>query len=80
VDDTSGAQIEVIVSDGFIVGANVLNGGSGFTSLPELQINSDTGAGARLLPVLRFIKLEEAKQFAATTQDAIVTVIDCVQR
>jgi hypothetical protein len=80
VDDTSGAQIEVIVSDGFIVGANVLNGGSGFTSLPDLQINSDTGAGARLLPVLRFIKLEEAKQFAATTQDAIVTVIDCVQR
>jgi len=80
VDDNSGAEIEVDVVNGFIVNATVINGGSGYTSLPDLQINSATGAGARLLPILRFIKLEEAKQFAATTQNAIVTVIDCVQR
>lgn len=79
-DDTSGTEIEVTVVDGFIVDAKVLNGGYGFTSLPDLQINSETGGGARLLPVLRFTKLEEAKQFASTTQNAIVTVIDCVQR
>lgn len=84
VDVTTGtesnAEIEVTVVNGFIVNAKVLSGGSGFTALPELQINSDTGAGARLLPVLSFTKLEESKQFAATTQDAVVTVIDCVQR
>lgn len=78
--DTSGSTVEVTVVDGFIVKADVLSGGAGFTSIPELQINSDTGAGATLLPVLKFTKIENAKQLAATTQTAIVTVIDCVQR
>ena len=43
---TGGAQVSIQVEDGFIVNATVVSGGSGFTSLPRLQINSDSGLGA----------------------------------
>lgn len=78
--DTTGAGIEVTVVNGFIVKAKVTGSGTGFTCLPELRINSDTGAGAKLLPVLKFTPVENAERLAFTTQTAVVTVIDCVQR
>jgi len=59
---------------------NVVNGGFGFTDLPDLVINSDTGAGARLKPVLKFTKVDDAAQLAQTTQDAVVTVISCIEK
>ena len=37
------AEVELNIEDGLIVGANVVNGGFGFTDLPDLLINSDTG-------------------------------------
>ena len=39
---SGGAEVELDIQDGFIVGAKVTKGGSGFTSLPEVRINSDT--------------------------------------
>ena len=80
-DNTGGAEVKLDIQDGFIVGAQVIGGGSGFTSLPELQINSDTGIGGRLLPVLKFTKVVDAKRKATETPSNIniVTVIDCVQ-
>ena len=78
--DTSGAQIALTIIEGYIMKATVLNGGSGFTCLPELVINSDTGVGATLTPVMKFTRVEDAKRIASTTQAAVVTVIDCVQR
>lgn len=78
--DTSGAEISLTIIEGYIMKATVLNGGSGFTCLPELVINSDTGVGATLTPVMKFTRVEDAKRIASTTQAAVVTVIDCVQR
>ena len=63
-----------------IVGATVVNGGFGFTSLPDITINSDTGAGAKLLPVLKFTRVDDAAQLAEITQDAVVTVISCIDK
>ena len=57
-----------------------MNGGFGFTSLPDLLINSDTGAGAVLKPVLKFNKVDDAAQLAQITQDAVVTVISCIEK
>ena len=74
------AQIELITEDGFITGANVVNGGFGFTSLPRIRINSDTGAGAKLRPVLKFTRVDDASQLAQVTQDAVVTVISCIEK
>ncbi len=78
---TGGAEVKLDIQDGFIVNAEVVNSGSGFTSLPELQINSDSGVGGRLLPVLKFTKVVDAKRKATETPSNIniVTVIDCVQ-
>ena len=75
-----GAEVELVVQNGHIIDANVVNGGSGFTDLPDLQINSKKGVGARLLPVLKFTKVDDAKSKAEITQDAVVTVISCIQK
>ena len=77
------AEVNLKVEDGFIIGAEVVNGGFGFTDLPDLTINSDTGVGARLLPVLKFTKVDDAKQSADSpqiNQDKVVTVISCIQK
>ena len=88
-DDTIGeAQVELNIQNGFIVGATVVNGGSGFTSLPDITINSDTGAGAKLKPVLKFTKVEDAVSSADTDvpfdrnlpPTAVITVIDCIEK
>jgi len=63
-----------------IVGVNVVNGGFGFTKLPEISINSDTGAGAKLLPVLKFTRVTDASQLAQTSKQAVVTVISCIEK
>ena len=77
------AEVNLKVEDGFIIGAEVVNGGFGFTDLPDLTINSDTGVGAKLLPVLKFTKVDDAKQSADSpqiNQDKVVTVISCIQK
>ena len=74
------AQVELNIQNGLIVGANVVNGGFGFTGLPEITINSDTGAGAKLPPVLKFTKVDDASQLAQTTQQAVITVISCIEK
>ena len=75
-----GAEVELDIRNGSIIGANIKNSGFGFTSLPDLVINSDTGAGARLKPVLKFTKVDDASQLAEITQDAVVTVISCIEK
>ena len=74
------AQVELKIQNGLVVGANVVNGGFGFSGLPDITINTDTGAGAKLKPVLKFTKVDDASQLAQTTQAAVVTVIDCIQK
>ena len=74
------ATAELIIEDGLVAGANVIDGGFGFTDLPDLIINSDTGSGARLKPVLKFTKVEDAAELAQISQDAVVTVIDCITK
>ena len=77
---TGGAEVTLQIQDGFIVNATVVSNGSGFTELPEIQINSNSGVGARLLPVLKFIKVPEAEKKATESPRNVelVTVIDCV--
>ena len=77
---SGGAEVELEITDGLITGANVVNGGFGFTDLPDLTINSDTGLGARLIPVLKFTKVDDASQLAQISQDAVVTVISCIDK
>ena len=96
IDEAPGkAEVELEVVDGRVVGANVVNGGFGFTDIPEITINSDTGVLARISPILKFTKIDDASQLADTNipfdreltklpseipQDAVITVIDCVTK
>ena len=75
-----GAEVELVIQNGHVIGANVVNGGFGFTDLPNLQINTNNGVGAKLLPVLKFTKVDDAKSDVEITQDAVVTVISCIQK
>ena len=82
-DDTvtvDGAEVELVIQNGHVIGANVVNSGFGFTDLPKLQINTNNGVGAKLLPVLKFTKVDDAESNAEVTQDAVVTVISCIQK
>ena len=80
IQNVGQAQVELNIQNGLIVGANVVNGGFGFTKLPEIAINSDTGAGAKLLPILKFTKVDDASQLAQTTRSAVITVISCIEK
>ena len=79
-----GAEVELVVQDGHVIDANVVNSGFGFTDLPDLQINSKKGVGAKLLPVLKFTKVDDAKRNVeitqGVTQDAVVTLISFIQK
>jgi len=82
------AEVELQIQDGLVVGANVVNSGFGFTKLPKILINSDTGVGAKLSPVLKFTKIDDASRIADTDipfdrnlpQDVVITVISCVEK
>ena len=74
------AQVELEIQNGFIVGATVTSGGFGFTKLQDITINSDTGAGAKISPVLNFTKVDDATKLAEVTQTAVITVISCINK
>ena len=80
VSGTGSAEVQLNIQNGSIIGASVVNGGFGFTDLPDLRINTDTGYGAVLLPVLKFTKVEDAQSLAEITQKSVVTVISCIQK
>ena len=75
-----GAEVELEIQNGNIIGAKVTNGGFGFTSLPELTINSESGVGGRLLPVLNFTKVQDASKLVDSVRQSSVTVISCITK
>ena len=76
--EVDGAELTPIILGGKIVGVNVVNGGVGFTSIPEITVNSDTGIGAIFRAVLKFVPVTEVSQRVDPTQ--IIQVIDCIDK
>ena len=79
-DGSSTSEVELEIQNGNIIGAKVTNGGFGFTDLPDLTINSESGVGGRLLPVLNFTKVQDASKLVDITRQASVTVISCITK
>ena len=79
-DGSGGAEVELEIQGGRIIGAKVTNGGFGFTNLPDLTINSESGVGARLLPVLNFTKVQDASKLAESMKQSAITVISCITK
>ena len=53
----------------------VIDGGAGFTSLPTISINTETGFNAILKPIMKFSKPEEIDTPEGTN---VIQVVDCV--
>ena len=72
-----GADGELIIENGAITGVKITNPGIGFTSLPEIRINTKTGFNADLKPLLRFIDVNDSG-FVVPLGTPTLQVIDCV--
>ena len=80
-DDTievDGAILQPIILGGHVVGVNVINGGFGFTSIPDIVVNSKTGVGASFQVILKFTNVSEVTQKLDPTK--IIQVIDCIDK
>ena len=64
--------------EGRIVGADIVQSDIGCKVLPKLQINSATGFGAVIRPVMKFRKREEYSKTVNIPQSAVLKVVDCV--
>ena len=60
-----------------MLSVDVVNSGSGFTSIPEATINSATGQGAIVKVVLKFVPLTGVTQVSLDS-DQIISVVNCV--
>ena len=78
--DVAGLQVKVQITEiGQIVAMEVLSSGCGFGEVPEITINSDTGAGLKVRPVMRFVNRDQYLQEQPDFNPArLIKVIDCV--
>ena len=72
-----GADGELVINNGSIIAVKMTNPGIGFTTLPEIRINTKTGFNADLKPVLRFIDVDDSG-FVVPLGTPTLQVIDCV--
>ena len=76
--EAGNADLEPVILGGRVVGVKVNNKGNGFTNIPDIRINSKTGRGARLRPIMKFVSLSEVSERLDPTQ--IISVVDCIEK
>jgi len=77
--NVTGLEVKIQITEaGQIVGMDILSSGCGFAEIPDITINSDTGVGLEVRPIMRFI---ERENFTETPlPDKLIQVIDCVTK
>ena len=70
----------VLTEDGEIVGGVVKSSGFGIDSIPDLTINTSTGNGAFIRPVLKFTRVSKVKERTIPANAKLIRVVDCVSR
>ena len=82
VTPDNGAILEPVIGPfGAITSVKVINSGYGFTEYPTINIESDTGYNAELIPYLCISNLgdlPEPEREELTRQGKIIKVVDCV--
>ena len=63
---------------GRVVSVKVTQSGEGFTQMPSIWVNSDSGFNSELLPKFCIDRIARDQVKEPTYQDKLVTVIDCV--
>ena len=76
----NGTVVEPIINEfGKIVEVDVISGGCGFTDIPEITVQSQTGINAVLVPVFKFQRIENLDDISQPElDDSVINVIDCV--
>ena len=84
VGGNNGATLSLTTTPlGQVVAINILTPGYGFTTVPQIQINSKNGVGAKSLAQLNFIPLDQfliQQQVESVDPTKLVQVIDCVYK
>lgn len=75
-----GLEVKIQITEvGQVVSMEVLNSGCGFQEIPEITINSDTGDGLEVRPVMKFTQKEKyLKEQSDFVPFEIIKVVDCV--
>jgi len=76
--DNGAELVPVIGGNGRIIDVNVVKSGIGFTDMPTLKLNTNTGYNATLIPILSFKRIGEDDAFSVPIGAQLVQVIDCV--
>jgi hypothetical protein len=76
----NGTLVELAISNtGVILSIKVISKGCGYTDLPEIVIESQTGYNAKLYPVLSATRItDEQALFDVPSGIPLVSVVDCV--
>jgi hypothetical protein len=81
VGGNNNAQLELVTTPiGQIVDIKIISGGYGFTTLPEIRINTINGVGAKFRPILRFISASKFsnRELQRIGTDKLLKIVDCV--
>ena len=82
--EDNGSELKLVTTPlGQIVKIEILNPGYGFTQIPEIQINSKNGVGAKFLVNLKFTPLNQflaEQEIESVDPTKLVQVIDCIYK
>jgi len=83
VSPANGAVLEPVYGEyGRLIGVNILDQGYGFTEVPEIYIESETGYNAIIIPLMCVNRKgnDLAGELTPDERANVITVIDCVGR
>ena len=76
----NGTVVDPVIDNfGRITDINIISKGCGFTDIPEIRLNTQTGINAVLVPVFKFQRIDDIDNISQPTpNDMVVNVVDCV--
>ena len=78
IESECGVLKPVLDEEGRVVGADIISSEVGCTSIPNLTINSATGFGVIIRPIMKYTRRSEVK--LDIPPEKIIRVVDCVSR
>jgi len=77
IETECGILKPVLDEEGRVLGADIISSELGCTTLPNLSINSATGVGAIIRPVMKYTRRSEIK--VDIPPEKVIRVVDCVR-
>jgi len=78
IESECGVLKPILDGEGRVVGADIISSELGCTTLPNLAINSATGVGVIIRPVMKYIRRSEIK--VDIPPEKVLRVVDCVSK